>query len=50
MPAIKEKVKEEFEECPFCGWPDIMQNEDGLKRKFWTCLSCFMQWDEDGMV
>ncbi len=42
MPAIKE----EFEECPYCGWLNIEQNKNGK----WTCLHCFEQWDDEGML
>lgn len=44
MPATKEK--EEFDTCPFCGWPDIEQNKDGKC----ICLRCFEQWDEEGTL
>jgi len=44
MPAIKEKV--EFDTCPYCGWPDIEQD----KYDRWICLSCFAQWDEEGIL
>jgi len=44
MPATKERL--EFNECPYCGSRDIEQDKNGI----WTCLSCFEQWDEEGIV
>jgi len=44
MPATKEKV--EFEECPYCLSRDIQQDKNGI----WTCLFCWQQWDEEGIV
>jgi len=43
MPVIKEKV--EFDACPFCGSTNLELDKDDR----WTCLSCFEQWDKEGI-
>ncbi len=42
MPAIKE----EFDHCPYCGRGDIELD----KNDIWTCLTCFYQWNDEGIV
>jgi len=48
MSQIKKDSEEkvEFEECPYCLSRDIQQDKNGI----WTCLFCWQQWDEEGIV
>ena len=46
MQATKEKVKEDFQECPYCGCRNISQDKNGIR----ICLSCFEQWDDEGIL
>ncbi len=35
-----------FEECPYCGRPDLQEDKNGT----WICLSCFEQWNDEGIL